>query len=140
MKQFSNVIMSFLALLICFVFYWGFSTGCHNQQPAFQHQKDDTVIRGVLYIKDFSGNLYGGFASQVIKDTEKAVLDSSSGRKISELKWMRDTLYYVLEYKPQLVGKDTLRDSLKKPILKPVFDLQIPKQYITPTTIVISKQ
>jgi hypothetical protein len=128
--------MKQLGLLILAV---GFFIGCQHSQQSFKHQKDDSTIRGVLYIKDFTGNLYGGFAKQYFKDTREEILDSSSGETISKVQWVRDTTYYVLEYKPQVVGKDTVRDSLKHPILRPVFDLQIPKQYITPTSIVIPK-
>jgi hypothetical protein len=115
-----------------------FSFGCNNA-TKFTHQKEDSSIVMVLYIKDFSGNVYGGAAQRVFKDLEEEVMDSSSGEKIKKIQWVRDTFYMVAQWKPQMVGKDTVRDSLKRPVLKPAFDLQIPKRFIYPTSIVIPK-
>lgn len=110
------------------------------QTKPFKHSKSDTSIIACIYIKDFSGNVYGGMAQQYVLDVEREILDSSSGEKIKRMSWVRDTLYSVLEWKPTIgPKKDTLRDSTNKPILKPYFDLNIPKQFVYPTTISIQK-
>lgn len=127
MKQVGLIFLAFVIFSSC-------------QTKSFKHSQSDTSIIACIYVKDFTGNVYGGMAQRFILDVEREVLDSSTGEKIKKMQWTRDTLYNVLEWKPTMgPNKDTIRDSTHKPVLRPVFDLQIPKQFIYPTTISIPK-
>lgn len=122
------------------IFLWVVIFSSCSNRATFKHSKTDTSIIACVYIKDFSGNVYGGMAQRFVMDIEKETLDSSSGEKIKRMSWVRDTVFTILEFKPTIgPKKDTVRDSTNKPILRPVFDLQIPKQFIYPTTIVVPR-
>lgn len=127
MKQVGLIILAFVIFSSC-------------QNKSFKHSQSDTSIIACIYVKDFTGNVYGGMAQRFIMDVEREVVDSSTGEKIKKMKWYRDTLYSILEWKPTIgPKKDTLKDSTNKPILKPYFDMNIPKQFVYPTTINIPK-
>lgn len=123
--------------LIIFILV-SFSRCAHK--ATFKHSKSDTSIVACVYIKDFSGNVYGGMAQVIAKDTLRGMVDSPSGEIVTKSTWTRDTFYNLLQFRPTFgPKKDTIRDSTNKPILKPYFDLSIPKQFVFPTTIVIPK-
>jgi hypothetical protein len=110
--------------------------GC-NSTSKEKNLKGDTTLVYVLYIKDYSGNLWGVISKRVVKDVNSEVaIDDETSKKI----WHKDTTY--------LIGvSDTLRDKSNKPLIDSATKkvkmglffnkLDLPSKYVWPTAIVI---
>lgn len=115
------ILLSVLSLVSC------------SSNPSFKKSipKIDTVV--CIYVKDYSGNVFGGVAQQVKQDISKDVaIDETTSKK----QWVRDTSYIFLVF-DTLFTKDH-KDSLDKSgkvAMSPRFGLPIPKQYVSVTTI-----
>ena len=124
------------------VFISAFTFFLHSckQKGNFNHQKSDTSIRACIYMKDFSGNVYGGLARVFIKDSMKQYIDSSSGEQVIKKDWQRDTSFYFLVYDTIFDTKTKLpkKDTTGKVLVNPNFRLLIPNKYVSPTSIIVN--
>ena len=132
MKQ---LVKAFAVIILISVFTMGLKS-C-SSKSSFTHQKSDTAIVACIYLKDFSGNVYGGMARRFVKDSMKQYIDSSTGEQVIKKDWKRDTSYWFLVYDSVYDAKTKLpkKDSTGKYLINPNFRLYIPNQYVYPTTI-----
>lgn len=86
--------------------------------------KGDTTLMYVLFINDFSGNLRGGVAKRVIKDSLK--LDEKQSIAI----WRKDTVYYI-------GTPDSALDNKGKKVNIMAYKYYLPSKYVSPTAIVL---
>lgn len=126
LRTFAWIIGAVALLAVIFIFTGG------NRSAKHKNTKGDTTTMYVLFINDLSGNLRGGVAKRVIKD-------SLMINEEQVATWKRDTIYYI-------GTPDTLRDAAGKPIIDPVkhqsqmgmyYKYWLPSKYVTPTTIVL---
>lgn len=125
----------FTVLVIAYLLTMGLKS-CKGKD-SFIHQKSDTAIVACVYLKDYSGNVFGGLARRFIRDSMKQYIDSSSGEQVIKKDWKRDTAYFFIVYDTVIDPKTKLpkKDSTGKFFINPNFRLWIPNQYVYPTTI-----
>lgn len=124
----------FIVVSILFASFFTYClSSCSSSSSTFRRSSNDTAIVAALYLKDYSGNVFAGIARQIKFDAQtKVSIDSSTDKKT----WIRDTAYYFLVFDTVFTKehKDSI-DKLGRVVLQPDFRLQIPKQYVSLTTI-----